>query len=104
MLATARCTRSASGHSSRARPSSSSQSGSCHRVPRGAPAHAPQRAEAGRPPGDRTRRALPDLGEPLPGVAHEPRLALLEPQLDLAGGPVAVLGELEIDDLAVGLL
>ena len=50
------------------------------------------------------RRRQLDLGEPLAGVGHEARLALLEPELDLAGRAVAVLGELEVDDLAVGVL
>src|SRR5918994_1341907 len=44
------------------------------------------------------------LREPFAGVGNESRLALLEPQLEIAGGPVAVLGELHIDDLAVGVL
>src|SRR5450755_657999 len=40
----------------------------------------------------------------LAGVAHEACLGLLEPELDLARGPVAVLGQLEVDHLAIGFL
>ncbi len=47
---------------------------------------------------------LADLCESLAGVGDEPGLALLEPELDLAGRAVAVLGQLEVDDLAVGVL
>src|SRR5690349_16396913 len=42
-----------------------------------------------------------DLGVALARIALEPGLALAEPELDVAGGAVAVLGELEVDDLAV---
>src|SRR4249920_3558877 len=38
------------------------------------------------------------------GVAHEAGLLLLEPQLDLTGRPVSMLGQTEVDHLAVLLL
>ena len=53
-------------------------------------------------PGRDGVRPSADVGEALPGVVHEARLRLLEPQVDLAGGAVAVLRELELHDLAVG--
>src|SRR4051812_6861810 len=52
----------------------------------------------------RSGRALPHVGETLAGIVHETRLRLLEPHVDLAGRPVAMLRELELDDLAVGRL
>ena len=52
----------------------------------------------------RSLSALAGLGVALAGVGDEPRLPLLEPELDLAGRAVAVLGELEVDDLAVRVL
>src|SRR5664279_1621508 len=45
-----------------------------------------------------------DLGIALAGVVHEAGLGLLEPQLDLAGWPVAMLGQLQVDDLAIRVL
>src|SRR5665811_2490872 len=46
-------------------------------------------------------RPLDRLGVALGGVADEAGLGLAEPELDLAGGAVAVLGQAQVDDLAV---
>src|SRR6185369_7548320 len=42
-----------------------------------------------------------DLRVPLTCVALEARLALAEPELDVAGGTVAMFGELDVDHLAI---
>src|SRR6478672_8619964 len=47
---------------------------------------------------------LAGLRVTLPGVRDEPRLALLEPELDLSRGAVAVLRQLQVHDLAVRVL
>src|SRR4029078_5070664 len=50
------------------------------------------------------RRSREVSGAARPRVRHEPRRALLEPELDLSGRAVSVLREFEVHDLAVGLL
>src|SRR5206468_11862156 len=62
--------------------------------------HGPSRC-AGAPPRSARRESSAGLRVALTGVADEPGLALLEPEVHLAGGPVAVLRELELHDLAV---
>src|ERR1035437_6103090 len=57
---------------------------------------------APRPPAHSS--GLHGLGVACGGVAGEARLALAEPELDLAGGAVAVLGQAQVDDLAVRAL
>ena len=47
---------------------------------------------------------LVHLREAFAGIRDEPGLALLEPELDLAGRAVSVLRELQVDDLPLGVL
>src|SRR4051812_48078569 len=55
-------------------------------------------------PPSRVTPRLPCLRITVGGIADEACLSLLEPELDLAGRTVAVLGELQVDDLALLLL